>query len=245
MHYVMSDLHGQYFAFEAMLKKIGFTSDDFLYIAGDVVDRGPNPVALLMRILYSPNMVLLIGNHEHMMLDVMKKQANGSAWAMNGCETTLDDLARFPKTITDDLFARLERCPLQLSHITVGAREFCISHTGPSPKYTGDIPVYSEAEPEAVKSLTQSRLNADEPQKAYRELLQAGLPKETVVLFGHTPVQLLSYGKTEPDTGQGMITKADGVPFYDLDCGCAGGFTPGCLCLETMQEYYLLEESMS
>lgn len=239
MHYVMSDLHGQYFAFEAMLKKIRFTSDDFLYIAGDVVDRGPNPVALLMRILYSPNMVLLIGNHEHMMLECLKNGANGSAWAMNGCEPTLDDLARFPKKVTDDLLEQLEHCPLQLAHIVIGAQEFCISHAGPSPQYMADLMDYSQAAHEAVQVLTQSRLNADEPKKAYQALLEAGFSKDTNVLFGHTPVQLLSYGKTDSDTGQGLITKAEKTSFYDIDCGCAGGFAPGCLCLETMQETYL------
>ena len=40
MHYVMSDLHGEYEKYLEMLKKIKFTDDDVLYVLGDVVDRG-------------------------------------------------------------------------------------------------------------------------------------------------------------------------------------------------------------
>ena len=44
MIYVMSDLHGQYNAFLKMLELINFTDEDELYILGDIIDRGPNPL---------------------------------------------------------------------------------------------------------------------------------------------------------------------------------------------------------
>ena len=41
MIYVISDLHGYPFdKFMALLKKAGFSENDFLYVLGDVVDRG-------------------------------------------------------------------------------------------------------------------------------------------------------------------------------------------------------------
>ena len=39
--YVLSDLHGHYEVFKAMLNKIDFDDQDTLYILGDVCDRGP------------------------------------------------------------------------------------------------------------------------------------------------------------------------------------------------------------
>ena len=46
--YVMSDIHGQYEKYLDMLGKISFSEDDTLYILGDVIDRGPEPVKVLM-----------------------------------------------------------------------------------------------------------------------------------------------------------------------------------------------------
>ena len=44
--------------------------DDFLYILGDVIDRnGDGGVAMLRWIIARPNVQLLMGNHEAMMLD--------------------------------------------------------------------------------------------------------------------------------------------------------------------------------
>lgn len=42
MIYVMSDIHGCYEKYRAMLKAIKFAEDDALYVLGDVLDRGPD-----------------------------------------------------------------------------------------------------------------------------------------------------------------------------------------------------------
>ena len=48
--YVMSDIHGEADLFHAMLEQIGFSESDTLYILGDVIDRGPDGIALLQEI---------------------------------------------------------------------------------------------------------------------------------------------------------------------------------------------------
>lgn len=45
--YVMSDLHGNYKAYKMMLEKIEFQAEDKLYILGDILDRGPNPIKII------------------------------------------------------------------------------------------------------------------------------------------------------------------------------------------------------
>ena len=50
MIYVMSDLHGCYDKYIAMLEKINLKYDDTLYILGDVIDRGPDRVKILLDI---------------------------------------------------------------------------------------------------------------------------------------------------------------------------------------------------
>ena len=67
-HYVVSDVHGEDDRWKAMLEKIHFSAQDTLYILGDVVDRGPHGVEILQEIMRTPNMKMLLGNHEFMCL---------------------------------------------------------------------------------------------------------------------------------------------------------------------------------
>lgn len=64
MIYCMSDIHGELDRFKAMLDLINFSSDDTLYIIGDVIDRHPGGVEFLKIIKDTPNMFMLLGNHE-------------------------------------------------------------------------------------------------------------------------------------------------------------------------------------
>ena len=68
MTYVLSDIHGNLRRFESIMKQINLQPDDTLYILGDVVDRYPHGVKILRQIMKMPNVKMLIGNHEYMML---------------------------------------------------------------------------------------------------------------------------------------------------------------------------------
>lgn len=74
-HYVMGDIHGEADRFHAMLKKIQFSEDDILILLGDVIDRGPDGIALLLEIMEMPNAIMLLGNHEYMMLQFLSPDA--------------------------------------------------------------------------------------------------------------------------------------------------------------------------
>lgn len=64
----MSDIHGHYDAYMKMLELIQFSEDDTLYILGDIIDRGPNPVKILLDLMKRTNVRILAGNHCHMAL---------------------------------------------------------------------------------------------------------------------------------------------------------------------------------
>ena len=70
MIYVISDLHGYpHEKFLQLLKSAGFCDDDFLYILGDVIDRnGDGGIKTLCWLLEQPNVQLILGNHEAMLL---------------------------------------------------------------------------------------------------------------------------------------------------------------------------------
>ena len=60
MTYVMSDLHGMYDRFIAMLEKIDFSDSDELFIIGDIIDRGERPVDILEYVMDKPNITVLL-----------------------------------------------------------------------------------------------------------------------------------------------------------------------------------------
>ena len=64
MNYVISDIHGEYELFMKMLEKIKFQDTDTLYILGDILDRGPNPIRVLRKLMEMPNVIPIVGNHE-------------------------------------------------------------------------------------------------------------------------------------------------------------------------------------
>lgn len=66
MTYCISDIHGDYAKYRRMLKKLRFCDCDTLYVLGDVVDRGPEPVKILLDMMKRPNVIPLLGNHEYM-----------------------------------------------------------------------------------------------------------------------------------------------------------------------------------
>ena len=49
--YVVSDIHGQYKLFMKMLKKIRLKDEDTLYVLGDILDRGPDPIRLVLKLM--------------------------------------------------------------------------------------------------------------------------------------------------------------------------------------------------
>ena len=51
MIYVISDLHGCYDKYIKMLEKINFGDNDYLYILGDIVDRGPDGIIIWQDII--------------------------------------------------------------------------------------------------------------------------------------------------------------------------------------------------
>ena len=69
MIYVTADLHGIHpKEFQKLLGKAGFSEEDFLFILGDVIDRGEYGAELLAWLTQQPNMQLILGNHEALLL---------------------------------------------------------------------------------------------------------------------------------------------------------------------------------
>lgn len=65
MIYCISDMHGEYDMTLRLLDEIGFSDDDTLIVAGDIIDKGRASVKLANFIFSLSNSICVLGNHEY------------------------------------------------------------------------------------------------------------------------------------------------------------------------------------
>ncbi|MBP3446657.1 MAG: metallophosphoesterase [Clostridia bacterium] len=230
MIYVTSDLHGYPLEkIKAMLESVNFSQDDFLYILGDVIDRGKDGINLLRWIMLQPNVELLLGNHEAMMLasdfvfeEITEKSIGDltgtklgiySNWVANGGQPTLDALRTLRPKQIEYILDYLRECPLY-EILTVNGRDFILTHSGLGNfSYNKKLSEYTETD------LLWSR-----------PCLTARYFDDITTVFGHTPT--LYYGNEY----RGKAVKTE--TWIDVDVGAATGLPPMLLRLDDMKEFY-------
>ena len=70
-----------------------------MYVLGDVVDRGKNPVKTLLKMMEMPNVIPIAGNHEQMMLECMSVLINEVK--------DENSIKEFAEKFSDDMFQKL------------------------------------------------------------------------------------------------------------------------------------------
>ena len=147
MTYVMSDIHGCYDKYMAMLDKIKFADSDTLYVLGDVVDRGDSPVKVLQNMTSRKNIIPIMGNHDYMAAFVLEKLLaemtadNGEThinknftaimkiWLSDGGYSTFDEIKRLPGEELLNILKYLKKfAPYE--KITVNGKKFILTHAG-------------------------------------------------------------------------------------------------------------------
>lgn len=91
--FAIGDIHGCDVALETLLAEIAPTSEDRVVILGDVVDRGPNTrraIDLLLSLQGRCELILLLGNHEEMMLEAFRSRDVFRNWLAVGGREALD-----------------------------------------------------------------------------------------------------------------------------------------------------------
>ena len=233
MVYVISDLHGEYEKYCKMLEKIHFGEEDTLYVLGDIMDRGAQPVKILQDMAMRDNVFPIKGNHEAMALRILDKllveiteenadshidaetMLNLIAWQADGGNETMKDFRRISTDEQADLMDYMNDFPLYET-VDVGERTYILVHGG-------------------LENFVPGR-----PLRAYRadELLCGRHDYERqyfddpsiYIVTGHTPTLALT-GKAEIYHSHNNIC---------IDCGATfPGGRLACLCLDTMEEYYI------
>lgn len=230
MIYVISDLHGCLDEYLAMLEKIKFSDEDTLYIIGDIVDRGPHPIGILEHVLAHKNIILMRGNHELMMtqrlclldekgqfrpdLDEDEfKKANNWVYRNKGI-TTVTEWFALPEDKRREYFEFLDNLPGYLE-LSMGGKDYILVHGG-----FRDFDISKRLDEYDTYGLVWERIKLDSHYYPGK-----------ITISGHTPTA--NYG--EAYLGK-MILMEDKIL---IDCGCVYGSSLGCLCLDTMEEFYI------
>ncbi len=226
--YCVSDLHGQYDLFLEGLEKIGFSSEDRLYVIGDAIDRGPDGIKILQKVFAEDNMELLMGNHEFMMLNSVSpdgeaecKGRDSNIWLRyNGGEVTFDAYCSLPIGERKEILEKLSQCYL-IKTMEIGGRKICLTHS----YYNEDCENkrYFEKSYDEVSEVvwknpyrTDSHTHGDFIYEGYEDYL---------FVTGHVPVQrLLSYSGYVGDPENPMEPDAFKKKNYiNIDGGLAMG----------------------
>jgi len=212
MIYIMSDLHGCKELFLQMLRGIKFDEErDKIIIAGDVIEKGRDSIALLECISKMRGVTCILGNHE---LDLLKEARH-----LTRDRGALDRLRlRFSDghLLTWELIDYIETWQLYYEE-----ENFLVVHAG-VPLDSG-FPLLDESSPEQIVNDRRFR-NAE-----YRG---------KTVFFGHTEtpnkriVGFLRRGVKHPE-------RLSDYSKIWLDCGAWHTGTLGAFCTDNLRCYYV------
>lgn len=182
MIYVLSDIHGNKDAFTSILEQIQFTDNDELYILGDVIDRNPFGIDILLDIMHRPNVHMLLGNHEYMMMQALGLDLHGPKlreairlWFHNDGKVTFDAFTALDRATQQEVISYLKSLPLEFT-LAVNNRNFVLVHAT-SKKMTQFVEL---CDGKLKEFLVWDR-------ESVRWIPAMGVHENEIVIFGHTP----------------------------------------------------------
>ena len=230
--YVLSDIHGEYNLFIDILEKINLQDNDTLYVLGDVVDRGPNPIKTLLKLMEIQNAICIVGNHEVMAvecLSFLKKEVTDKSleeldlktldnlltWQYNGAKSTIDEFGELDAEMQDEVIDFIKDFSLY-EEVSVNRQKYLLVHAG-----LGNFDPKKDIKAYSLHELVWERPDYE---KQYFE--------DTIVISGHTPTQ---YIVNNPKPGY-IYKKNNHIA---IDCGAhIKDGRIAAVCLETGEEFY-------
>lgn len=240
MTYVISDIHGQMRRFKSVMNQINLQPNDTLYVLGDVIDRNPDGIRILRQLMAMPNVEMLLGNHEYMMLDALfyphddyefgwqfKQERRVNLWYQNGGHVTHEYLKHIRKSTRAEIFDYLDKLPIN-KEITVGGKRYILAHAAPAKIFERQS-AFKRYDNEKMFALWHRFWGSEK------------FPCEETVVFGHTATYHYQF-----DCSPMKIWYGEGL--IGIDCGASypEGEDPwsgrrgclACLRLDDMKEFY-------
>ena len=230
MTYVISNIHGNYDKFQAILQKINFKDSDVMYILGDMVDYGDKSMELIGDVSMRYNVLPILGEHD---MRAYKLLSALDAMLRDGDMPDADILAEMTEWITDGGQKTMEGFKALDDEMREGVLD-----------YLSDMALYEEVEVKGKKYLLvhagiadfDEDLDLDDcmPEDFISEELdfEREYFEDTTIIVGHVPTGNIAGGT------EGKIFKSDKNSIA-IDCGAAFGEVLGCLRLEDGKEFYV------
>ncbi|MBS5913104.1 MAG: serine/threonine protein phosphatase [Paenibacillus macerans] len=194
MKYFMTDIHGDCFGMELLLRhaEIDFSKDQLVF-GGDMINRGKESAKVVRKIkeladAHPNNVHVLIGNHEEMMSDYF--QNGDKLWHRHGGKETLMDFERtFSKAEMKDYVEWIINLPLILED-----NEFVYTHAGLNPNeplhnQSRDILWMTEYDFYSIPKENLLNLTHNKP-----------------IIHGHTPVERIYFDGARLNADMGSNT---------------------------------------
>ena len=233
MIYVVSDLHGCYNSWLALLDRIQLTDEDNLYVLGDIVDRGPAPIAILQDMMGRCNVFPIAGNHDFAALLAMKflttEVTDDSIqkmeehkdlehmllWLSDGGHSTLEAFQKLSREDQQEILEYMQEFSFYEEIELENGQRYVLSHTG-----GGEICESKSLEEIPVDVFLSGHLDYNRQYFSDR-----------IWITGHTPTRMIP--GAEPDR------MYHGNNHIAVDCGCVYGGYLGAIRLEDGKEFYV------
>ena len=224
MTYVISDIRGKTEKFEKILRDINFGDRDVMYVLGNTLDGGDDPIGLLCDLSMRYNVISVVGDRELMAVTLLsefdKILKSGSSpdpefvsklsvWIRKGGAKTLEGFKALDDDMKEGILEYLEELSLY-EEAEVKGKRYIMVHAG-----FADFDPETPLDDYMPEDLVRTSLD---PDRVYFD--------DATVIVGHTPTSKIEGAEA------GKIFYGEGSIF--INCG----ETLGCLRLEDGKEFY-------
>lgn len=231
MKYVVADIHGCYEEYMELIQRINLSDEDHLYILGDALDRGLEPMQVLLDLIKRKNVTYIIGNHDYLFLYFIRKMGLDLSCASNLSEDDISDFQAYMEDgglVTIEAFMKLSSVEKQAvcnflenanvyDEVLLDDKRYILAHAG--------ISNFKEEKSMDEYDVLDFICERTDYRRRYFQ------DSNTYVITGHTPTMYINQDfSSKVYIGNGHVA---------IDCGCVYGGRLAAYCIENGSVVYV------